>query len=109
MNTGAIGANLRRAALELGAELRKLPQRIFGNVSYRPPNWLGWTTSKWQRVERAHPRLVVSTVIGIFLVSCAAGWTWNWYQHLPKPKRVLVKVQPVEISKLEKELKYPRL
>src|SRR4029077_4586248 len=109
MNTSAIGANLKRTASDLGAALRQLPRQLFGNLSYRPPNWLGSAASKWQRIERGHPRLVTSTIIGIFLIACAGAWTWNWYQHLPKPKRVSVKVQPIEVTKLEKELKYPRL
>src|SRR6202022_4603807 len=32
-----------------------------------------------------------------------------WYSHLPKPRRVSVKIVPVEVTKLEKELKFPRL
>ncbi len=45
----------------------------------------------------------------ILLVSCAGVWTWNWYSHLPKPKKVLANIVPIEVTKLEKELKFPRL
>ena len=109
MNTSAIGATLKEKLSRTIAAVRQLPRQIFGNVSYRPPIWFSWISTRWQQVERARPRLVALTIIGLFLIACGSAWTWNWYQHLPKPKRVSVKVQPVEITKLEKELKYSRL
>src|SRR3989440_1240711 len=48
-------------------------------------------------------------MVAIFAILCAGAWTWNWYSHLPKPHRVTVKITPVEVTKLEKELKFPRL
>src|SRR2546421_5960724 len=48
-------------------------------------------------------------MVAIFAILCAGSWTWNWYSHLPKPHRVTVKITPVEVTKLEKELKFPRL
>ncbi len=48
-------------------------------------------------------------MIAILLISCAGAWTWNWYSHLPKPRKVSAKIVPLEVTKLEKELKFPRL
>src|SRR5205085_4713547 len=93
MNTSAIGAIIKQRVSTLRTAFRQLPRELFGNVSYRPPLWLSWTAEKSQQAEVAHSRVVVSTIIGLFLLSCAGGWTWNWYQHLPRPKRVTAKVQ----------------
>src|SRR5207249_5947381 len=59
--------------------------------------------------QHAYQRLIAPTLIAIFLVLCAGAWTWNWYKHLPKPRKVSVKIIPVEVTKLQKELKFPRL
>src|ERR1700722_7194517 len=88
---------------------RRIPEQIFGDISWRPPSWLSRTGERWNRLEQAYPRLIAPAIITIFLISCAAAWSWNWYSHLPKPHRVSVTIAPVEITKLEKELKFPRL
>jgi len=48
-------------------------------------------------------------VLAILLISCGGAWTWEWYSHLPKPKKVSATIVPIEVTKLEKELKFPRL
>jgi len=89
--------------------IRRIPGQIFGDISWRPPLWLSRCGENWSRLEHAYPRLIAPAIITIFLISCAGAWSWNWYSHLPKPRRVSVKIAPVEVSKLEKDLKFPRL
>jgi uncharacterized protein YfaS (alpha-2-macroglobulin family) len=48
-------------------------------------------------------------VLAILLISCGGAWTWKWYSHLRKPKRVSAQIVPIEVTKLDKELKFPRL
>lgn len=48
-------------------------------------------------------------MLAILLISCGGAWTWKWYSHLPKPRKVSAKIVPIEVTKLEKELKFPRL
>ena len=91
------------------AFLRRIPGQIFGNISWRPPRWVSRIGESWNRLERAYPRALAPTMVAIFAILCAGAWTWNWYSHLPKPHRVTVKITPVEVTKLEKDLKFPRL
>src|SRR5437868_8667659 len=109
MNTTAFAARAKQRLSTLGTACRQLPRQLFGNFSYRPPAWLARTIRRWQEIERAHKRLVGTSILALFLISCGGAWTWNWYQHLPKPRRVSAKVQPIEVTKLEKDLKFPRL
>ena len=90
------------------AFLRRIPGQIFGNISWRPPRWLSRIGESWSRLERAYPRLIAPGVLTIFAVLCASAWTWHWYSHLPKPHRVTAKITPIEVTKLEKELKKER-
>jgi len=92
-----------------GAFLRRIPGQIFGNVSWRPPVWLSRTGEGWQRLERTYPRAMAPAILAIFAILCAGAWTWHWYSHLPKPRRVTVKITAPEVTKLEKDLKFPRL
>ncbi len=89
--------------------LRRFAELLCGNISWRPPGWVTRTSDRWGRLELNHPRLILSAAIGFILISCAGAWTWNWYSHLPKPKRVSAKIAPIEVTKLEKELKFSRL
>src|ERR1700693_4100226 len=92
-----------------GAFLRRIPGQVFGNVSWRPPVWLSRTGENWQSLERAYPRAIAPAILAIFAILCAGAWTWHWYSHLPKPRRVTVKITAPEVTKLEKDLKFPRL
>ncbi|HYR21822.1 MAG TPA: alpha-2-macroglobulin [Chthoniobacterales bacterium] len=98
-------ASIALAAAFLG----RIPGQIFGNISWRPPRWLTRIGESWSRLERAYPRLIAPGVLTIFAVLCASAWTWHWYSHLPKPHRVTAKITPIEVTKLEKDLKFPRL
>ena len=94
---------------KLGDACRKVSGQVFGNISWRPPEWASRTGDRWNRVNQSHPHLIAPVIIALFLLACGAAWTWNWYEHRPKPHRVTVKVQPIELTKLEKDLKFHRL
>jgi uncharacterized protein YfaS (alpha-2-macroglobulin family) len=100
---------LTQAASKGAAICRKISGQLFGDVSWQRPGWINRIGNGWDNLNRRHPRLMAGAIIVIFLLSCAAVWTLNWYQHQPKPRRVTVRVQPIEITKLEKDLKFPRL
>jgi hypothetical protein len=82
---------------------------VFGNVSWRPPHWWSRGRDAWDRLERAYPRAIAPVIIALFALFCAAAWTSHWYEHRPQPRRVSVKIAPIEVTKLEKELKFPPL
>ena len=109
MKTPELLSKLGRSTSRIAEAMRRFAELMFGNISWRPPRWVSRTTEGWSRFERAHPRLILSAVTAIVLISCAGAWTWHWYSHLPKPKRVSAKIDPIEVTKLEKELKFPRL
>jgi uncharacterized protein YfaS (alpha-2-macroglobulin family) len=109
MNTPELLSNLKKSTSKIAHALRRFAEVLFGNVSWRPPGWLSGALAACNRLGRAHPRGVASAVFVIFLLSCGGAWTWKWYSHLPKPKRVSAKIVPIEVAKLDKELKFPRL
>jgi uncharacterized protein YfaS (alpha-2-macroglobulin family) len=109
MKMPAFLSKLIKAVSNGAAICRRIPSQIFGNVSWRPPGWVNRISDGWTRLNRRHPRLIAPAIIGIFLLSCGVAWTLNWYQHQPKPRRVTVRVQAIEVTKLEKDLKFPRL
>jgi uncharacterized protein YfaS (alpha-2-macroglobulin family) len=92
-----------------GAFLRRILGQIFGNLSWQKPRWLSRTGESWQRLESAYPRQIAPAVLAIFALLCAGAWGWHWYSHLPKPHRVTAKITAPEVTKLEKDLKFPRL
>ena len=109
MQTPAPLSNAIKWLVNSAALARRIPEQIFGDISWRPPHWVNRTGENWNRLERAYPRLIAPAILTIFAILCASAWTWNWYSHLPKPRRVSVKIVPVEVTKLEKDLKFPRL
>ena len=109
MNTPQFLSKLNKSTSRIARALRRFAELIFGNISWRPPGWLSRSVDGCSRFGRAHPRLIASGVIAILLISCGGAWTWKWYSHLPKPRKVSAKIVPVEVTKLEKELKFPRL
>ena len=109
MNTPELLSKLNKSTSRIARALRRFVELIFGNISWRPPGWLSRSVDGCSRFGRAHPRLIASGVIAILLISCGGAWTWKWYSHLPKPRKVSAKIVPVEVTKLEKELKFPRL
>src|SRR5438552_14198165 len=109
MKTSEILAKFNDSTSRIARAMRRLAELYFGNFSWRPPGWLSRTAAEWGRFQRAHPRVILSAMIAIFVISCGGAWTWNWYSHLPKPRKVSAKIVPIEVTKLEKELKFPRL
>jgi len=109
MKTPAPLSNAIKWVASAAGRARRFPEQIFGDISWRPPRWLSRCRENWSRLEHAYPRQIAPAIVTIFLVSCAGAWTWNWYSHLPKPRRVSVKIAPIEVTKLEKDLKFPRL
>ena len=109
MNTPQFLSELHKSISKIAQALRRFIELIFGNISWRPPGWLRRSVAASNRFGRTHPRLVASGVLAILLISCGGAWTWKWYSHLPKPKRVSAKIVPIEVTKLEKELKFQRL
>ncbi|HYS96300.1 MAG TPA: alpha-2-macroglobulin [Chthoniobacterales bacterium] len=109
MKTPAPLSNAIKWVASAAGRARRFPEQIFGDISWRPPRWLSRCGENWSRLEHAYPRQIAPAIVTIFLVSCAGAWTWNWYSHLPKPRRVSVKIAPIEVTKLEKDLKFPRL
>src|SRR5438128_2950164 len=109
MKTSEILAKFNDSTSRIARAMRRFAELYFGNFSWRPPGWLSRTGENGNRLERAYPRLIAPAIVTIFLILCAGAWTWNLYSHLPKPRRVSVKITPVEVTKLEKDLKFPRL
>src|SRR5262245_21727623 len=109
MNTPESLSELRKFASKIARVLRRFVELIFGNIFWRPPGWLSRSLAECNRFGRAHPRLVASGLLAVLLISWGGAWTWKWYSHLPKPRKVSAKIVPVEVTKLEKELKFPRL
>jgi alpha-2-macroglobulin len=102
MNTPQLLSKLNKSTSQITRALRLFVELIFGNISWRPPGWLSRSVAACNRLVRAHPRLVASGVLTILLLSCGGAWTWKWYSHLPKPRKVSAKIVPIEVTKLEK-------
>src|SRR4026209_3012679 len=109
MNNPELYSKLNKSISRSTRALRSFAELICGNISWQPPGWLSRSVAGCDRFRRAHPRLIASGMLAILLISCAGVWTWKWYSHLPKPRRVSARIVPVEVTKLEKELKFPRL
>lgn len=93
----------------LGRVVAKIWFAIFGRISWSPPHWFSQSHAAWARFSQANPRITALIMAAIFLISCGAAWTWDWYQRRPKPHRVTASVEAIAVTKLEKELKYPPL
>ena len=48
-------------------------------------------------------------ILGTFFLSCAAAWTWRFYEQRPRPHYVSVSVSPISVTRLEKNLYFPPL
>ncbi|PYJ32359.1 MAG: hypothetical protein DME88_11325 [Verrucomicrobia bacterium] len=111
MNTSAlITQALHLAArpfLLLFSFLKKVAVAILGRVQWSPPRWLSQSRAAFSGFNRAHPLITASGIAAILLLSCGAAWTWHWYQHRPKPRYVTVKIDPIPVTKLEKDLTFP--
>jgi hypothetical protein len=100
MNTPQFLSNLNQSISQIARALRRFAGLIFGNISWRPPSWLSRSLAGCSRFGRTHPRLITTGVIAILLISCGGAWTWKWYSHLPKPRKVSAKIVPVEVTTL---------
>ena len=111
MNTNAlITRSLQLAArpfVVLLAFLKKIVLAVFGRIQWIPPRWLSQSRAAFSGFNRAHPLVTASGIVAILLLSCTAAWTWHWYQHRPKPRYVTVKIDPIPVTKLEKDLTFP--
>src|SRR5205809_488284 len=87
--------------------LEKVALAVFGRVQWSPPRWLSQSRAAFSGFNRAHPLITASGIVAILLLSCGAAWTWHWYQHRPKPRYVSVKIDPIPVTKLEKDLTFP--
>src|SRR5437660_6058923 len=113
MNTSALITRLLHLAarpfvLLLGF-LKKVALAVFGRVQWSPPRWLSQGRAVFSRFNRAHPLIAASGRLAILLLFCGGAWTWHWYQHRPKPCDVRVKIEPISVTKLEKDLTFPTL
>src|SRR5213596_2176209 len=111
MNTSALITRLLHLAarpfvLLLGF-LKKVALAVFGRVQWSPPRWLSQGRAVFSRFNRAHPLIAASGILAILLLFCGGAWTWHWYQHRPKPRYVTVKIDPIPVTKLEKDLTFP--
>src|SRR2546423_12150236 len=93
----------------LGRIVAKIWFAVFGRLSWSPPAWFSQSRATWTRFSEANPRITAAGLIAIFFLSCAVAWTWNWYEHRPKPHRVSASIGGIPVTKLENELKYPPL
>src|SRR5438477_79189 len=100
---------LSRFGIGFARSFRGATTGILGDFSWHPPRWLKQFGESWGRIERAYPRMVAPVIVALFFVSCGAAWTWNWYEHRPKPRRVTIKISPIAVTKLEKTLTFPAL
>lgn len=87
--------------------LKKIALAVFGRVEWSPPRWLSRSRAAFSGFNRTHPLITASGIVAILLLSCGAAWTWHWYQHRPKPRYVTVKIDPIPVTKLEKDLTFP--
>jgi len=113
MNTSALITRLLHLAarpfvLLLGF-LKKVALAVFGRVQWSPPRWLSQSRAAISGFYRAQPLIMASGIVAILLLCCGGAWTWHWYQHRPKPRYVSVKIEPIPVTKLEKDLTFPTL
>src|SRR5216110_1119516 len=113
MNTSALITRLLHLAARpfvlLLGYLKKVALAVFGRVQWSPPRWFSQSRAAFSRFNRAHRLITSSGIVAILLLFCGAAWTWHWYQHRPKPRYVSVKIEPVPVTKLEKDLTFPTL
>jgi hypothetical protein len=95
MKTPAPLSNAINHLMTTAVFVRRIPEQFFGNVSWKPPRWLSWIGKGWSRLEGTYPRLIVPAILTLFAILGAGAWTWNWYSHLPKARKVLARVETI--------------
>ena len=91
------------------AAVARWSRSLFGDLSWNRPGWVVRTQESWRQIRQRRPALVGWSIIAVFLLSCAGADTWNWYQHRPRPRRVSVRIMPIAVTKLQKELRFSPL
>src|SRR5437762_7591920 len=109
MNTSALINRLLQLAARPFVLLKKAALAVFGHLQWSPPRWLSRSSAAFAAYNRARPLVTSLGIIALFLLSCGSAWTLHWYQHRPKPRYVSVKIEPVPVTKLEKDLTFPTL
>ena len=81
----------------------------FGQVSWKPPNWLSRGAGRWRNFSNARPKLAASWILGTFALACISAWGWHYYKNLPQPHHVTAWISPIPVTTLEKDLTFPVL
>ena len=89
--------------------LRKISRTAFGQLSWKPPQWLQLGFTRLVLFRRGHPLLAAVIVLLAFLIAGGSIRGWRWYQSRPKPHLVYAQVASIPITPLDKELKFPPL
>src|ERR1700682_639751 len=75
---------LRSVLASIYRRLVHFSQALFGDVIWQPPGWA--------MVLRAgairHPIGSIVSILGLIALLAAGCWSWNWYEHNPKPRTV---------------------
>ena len=64
--------------------LGRFAHTAFGDISWRPPEWVG--AVKAGAIRR--PGLSIVSFLGFIALIVAGTWGWHWYSNLPKPQMV---------------------
>src|SRR5213595_1516859 len=86
---------------------KRIALAVFGRLQWSPPRWLSRSGAAFSGFNRAHPLTTAFGIIAILLLAGGTAWTWHWYQHRPKPRYVKVMIEPIPVTKLEKDLTFP--
>src|SRR6476620_152652 len=86
----------------------RIVSHVFGRVSWSAPIWLQRLTAKWRTFHAARPNVSIGTILGLLAMAGASAWGIHYYKHRPKPHRVTLQIADIPVTRLEKELKFPR-
>ncbi len=90
------------------APLKWVLTALFGQINWKVPGWLGWLSDKTLQVHaRADANQTRAQTIGIalaVLVAAAGGGKW-WYDHLPKPREISLKVTDPILTRYPEDAK----
>jgi len=109
MNTPELLSKLNKSISRIARALRRFVELIFGNISWRPPAWLSRSVGECSRFGRAHPRLIASGDGRDSSDFVRRGRGLEVVFASAKTEKNFGKIVPIEVTKLEKELKFPRL
>jgi uncharacterized protein YfaS (alpha-2-macroglobulin family) len=75
---------LRSALASAHRPFSRLSRALFGDVTWRPPGWA--TVLRAGAIQ--HPILSLGSILALVALLAAGWWSWNWYEHQPKPRTV---------------------